>query len=202
MGIITTIKAQKKKNRVNIYIDGQFSLGLSLDLVSDFNLYKGKKISREELKKLQQVENLSKCLDRAYRLLALRPRSEREIKKKLRKSFNTKVIDQALSKLKKYNYIDDKKFAQEWVKSRSKNYGKKRLFFELNQKGVDKEIIESILDQIGQKEEYQKALNLIRSKSKYQNLKRDEAPQKIGPFLARRGFDYETIKKIINEIFV
>ncbi len=200
MSKITAIETQKRSGRVNIYLDGEFAVGIDEKLLVDFNLYKNRELSDNEAKELKEAENLSKCLAKAYRFLSFRARSEAEMEKKLLEKFNSDTVKKALKKLTDYNYVNDKEFTRAWIETRKIGRGKRMLSFELKNKGVAKETIEEELAGLENDEELKHALSLVRSKSKYQNLDRNQAYQKVGAFLSRRGYNYEIIKKVIDEI--
>lgn len=199
---ITAIIAQKRKpGRVNIYLDGSFFLGIDEKLLVDYDLYKGKNVTDEDLTKLADAEDQTKSLARAYRFLSFRPHSRFELEKKLLDKHDEKIVNQTLKKLEEYHYLDDLEFAKIWVSERGSSRGKRALTFELAKKGVSKEICEEVLSDINEEKEEETALRLIQKKPKYRNIKKNEAYSKIGGFLSRRGFSYDTIKKIIKRIY-
>lgn len=200
MNKITKIEPQKRKGRVNIYIEGEFSFGLSEMLVIDYGLYVGKTISKKDIKKYKEGDNIRKCADKAYSLLATRQRSEKEIRDKLLEKFNENNVEACIKKLKEYKYIDDTDFANRWVSERSVKKGKRALKIELKKKGIAEKIIEEALLNVNEDTELQSAILLVSSKKKYQNLSKDEAYKKIGSFLSRRGYSYSTIKEVIKKL--
>lgn len=197
---ITAIKKQEKRaGRVNIFIDDVFAVGISEKLLIDFDLFKGKELTSGELIKLKEAESVSKCLDKAYRFLSFRQRSEHEMWHKLAEKFDEAVVEQAIETLKKYDYINDRKFATFWIENRKMGRGKKALSFELKNKGIEKELIESSTNNINREEEIESALVLVSNKKKYRGLSGDEAYRKIGGFLSRRGYSYDVIKEVIKK---
>jgi len=200
MSKITAIEPQKRTGRVNIYIDNEFAVGIDEKLLIDFDLYKNKEINGRELDRLRNGVKDSQCLEYAYRLLTFRPRSIDEMEKKLLEKFEPNTVKTVVKKLIKYNYLNDKDFATMWVRERSVGRGRKALYFELMRKGISKEIAEDALNEITSETELETAIRLIKSKEKYKNLDHKSAYTKIGGFLARRGFSYEIIKKVINEV--
>lgn len=197
---ITAIEHQKKtKERVNIFIDGEYSFGLPEKLLVDLNLYRGKEVSEKELQKYKKEDSLAKCLDKAYRFLSYRMRSEKEVRDKLLEKYDAKTVQEAIKKLREYKYISDSEFARSWVQNRITGRSKRALKVELLKKGIKKEVIDEALSDINSDAEYENALALVRSLRKYQNLTREEAYKKVGGFLSRRGYSYEIIKKVINE---
>lgn len=198
---ITSIESQKKRpGRVNVYLDGEFAFGISDKLLVDFDLYKGKELSQSELENIKGGENVGKAMDKAYRFLSFRPRSEKEMRDKLSEKFEQETVDEAIGKLKSYNFINDEEFARMWVNSRQSGRSAKALAFELKRKGLEKSVIDGALSDVDKESELESALELVRSKSKYQGLEKQEAYQKIGGFLARRGYNYDIIKKVIEEV--
>lgn len=185
---------------MNVYIDGTFSFGISELLISDLDIFVGKEVSESDIKKYLEGDSIRKCIDKSYRLLSIRPRSEEELRSRLKEKFNDKDVETCISKLKDYKYINDAEFANMWVNERKNRKGKKALFFELKKKGIPKIIIKEVLSSITEDCEYESAIDLVRRKKKYQNLSKNDAYQKVGGFLSRNGYSYDTVKKVVDEI--
>jgi regulatory protein len=197
---ITEISPQQKApHRVNIFVDEVFKFGLDERLLLDFDLYVGKEISNSDIEKFKEGDSYQKCMEKAFRFLSFRMRSEKEMRDKLLEKYDAKIVEKAIEKLKDLKYVNDIDFARAWVESRKVGRGKRALSFELSRKGVTKEIIDEALLGLSGDEEFESALDLVKKKSKYKNLDRNEAYQKIGGFLSRRGYSYDIIKKIINK---
>lgn len=198
---ITKIEEQKKRSdRVSIFIDEKFAFGVSSNALVDFDLYKGKELSERDIHKIKEGDSVSKCLDKAYRFLSYRARSEKEMQDKLLEKFETETVQEAIKRLKKYNLINDKDFATAWIRSRLCGRSKRALEFELKNKGVAKNIIDEALGAVSIDDEYNAAIELVAKKPKYRNLDRNEAYKKIGGYLSRRGYSYDIIKRVINEM--
>ncbi len=198
---ITKIENQKNKDRKNIYIDDKFSFGVSEILIIDYDLFVGKEISEKDIIRYKEGDNKQKCLEKSYRLLSIRPRSEKELRDKLRERFKEGKINECINKLKDYGYIHDQEFARIWVNDRRKQRGKKALSFELYRKGIEKDTIKEILSNINPEDEFKTALDLVKSKGKFKELSKEKAYKKIGNFLSSRGFSYEIIKKVIQKTY-
>jgi regulatory protein len=198
---ITCIESQKKRRgRVNIYLDDEFAFGLDEKMIIDHNLYKGLELCPLDIKALKESDNLSKAMEKAYRLLSFRQRSKQEITDRLLEKFDERTTQKALEKLERYGYINDTEFARVWVSSRAAGRGKKALAFELKRKGVSKDIIEDSLANLSGDQEEDAAYKIVTAKSKYLGLDNKELYKKVAPFLASRGFSYETIKKVIDKL--
>jgi regulatory protein len=152
-------------------------------------------------------EKRKKYLENVYRYLAIRNRSEKEIRDYLvKKKAEPEVIENIIELLYKQKFLDDETFARGWItqRARFRPKGKSALKFELSQKGISKELIEKILAEENEDrpDELTQAKNLIgRRVEKLKDAPRQEIYTKVGGFLARRGFDWDTIKKAIDSYF-
>lgn len=200
MAKITRIQAQRKQGRVNIFLDDSFSLAVYDEALVDFNLYKGRELTDAEISTLKDQDDEAKCLAKAYHLLSFRPRSEAELKKRLTEKHSESLATKALKKLKKNGYVDDAAFIDFWIENRAGSRGPKLLTAELLKKGVEKNLILEKLDQGNEDITYQNALNLVEGKPRFKKIDKKYAYKKIGPYLARRGYSYEIIKKVIKNL--
>lgn len=154
-------------------------------------------------------ENYQKLRDYALKLLSIRPRSQAEIKKKLL-SFSIKwdisenLVEELILDLKRENLINDEEFALWWKdqRSRSNPKGKYAIKFELIQKGVEREIIDKVLSNRGDQEaEFEKAQKLAAKKlPRYRQLKKREIKTKLSNCLFRRGFDWDTVLRVVDSL--
>ena len=200
MGKITRIEQQKKKkNRVNIYIDGKFSLGLYKDTIVKFHLYENKEITPSEISSIKEFEAITDAKEKVRNFISYRERSKKEIKDYLtNKGIQEEVSKKVLADFEKANLIDDHRFATAWIKDRNKNNpkGTFALKMELKDKGIEEAEIESLLQSVDEKENARKALN--KAVRKYGNNK--AAKEKIFEYLKRRGFEIHTVLELLNEL--
>jgi len=195
---VTKIKAQKNKKRVNLYLDGKFFFGLDADNFLKARLKIGQKLNQKQIDDLIFKNEFQKLLDRAFRLISRRPRSEKEISNYFKKKkSSSKVAEKVIAKLKELKQIDDREFARWWVDQRTsfRPRGKYGLTMELRQKGIDKAVIKETVESVS---ELRLAEELAQKKLKtYKNLSKNEFYRKMSAFLARRGFSWEVIRTVI-----
>jgi len=132
----------------------------------------------------------------------LRPRSEKELRDKLKaKQFDPKIIDQAIKKVEELGYLNDAEFARAFIEMK-KSKGKIAIRFELRRKGVDGEIIKSSLEKYySTDEETGSALSLAQKKLRtYKRLPPFKIKQKLSQYLAGRGFNWDIIKDVLRQI--
>lgn len=199
---ITAIKPQeKRKNRFNVYLDGQFSLAISNELLVREGLKVGQELSFEKREELVAKDRLGRAQEQIYRFLSYRPRSEKEIydylgKKKLKDEEKEKII----KKLKKEKLIDDLEFARWFLEQRQtfRPKGSYALRQELRQKGIREKIIDQVLP--NREEELSLAKKaLVKAEKKYASFLGREKKEKLMAYLRRRGFSWEAVKKAVDE---
>jgi len=142
----------------------------------------------------------------ALRFLSYRPRSEKEARDNFkRKKAEPSVIEKIIAKLKEQKFINDEEFAKWWIEQRTsfKPRSLRLIKIELRQKGISQEVIQEVInDSRLMINDLEQAKKLVEKRiERVQNLSKQEIYQKLGGFLARRGFDYETIKQSIDEMF-
>ncbi len=150
--------------------------------------------------------DFEKYYNKALKLLSYRPRSEKEVSDSLKKKkASDSTIQLIIKKLKDQKFLDDLEFSKWWIEQRTvvRPTGLRLIKIELQRKGIDKEMIDNLL----QNSEYlilnelEEAKKLAEKRLRtYKNLPREKIYNRLGSFLGRRGFDYDTIKKSIDEV--
>ncbi|WFA09423.1 RecX family transcriptional regulator [Tissierella sp. Yu-01] len=200
---ITNIEPQKNSNRVNIYIDNKFAFGLSEELRYKFGLHIEDEIEQSFIDNILKSEEQANVTNYALKLLSYRQKTEVEMYKALKKKgYDDIFIEYTIKYLKENKYINDLEYARMFIndKQNLNKYGPNRIKFDLIKKGISKEIIESTLN-ISSDEEYDSAYDLAFKKQKsYHGQDRYAVYRKLGGFLQRKGYSYDTITKVLDEI--
>ena len=209
MSTITAIEPQQKRaGRYNIFVDGEFVIGVSEGVVADLSLRVGDLVTTEELRMVAAAEEVRKAIDSASGLLAVRARAEREIKTRLiTKGYEEGVIGQAIEKLRDLGLLNDADFATQWVGARAsatagRPMGKRRLAVELGQKGVARDQVADALSQVSEDDELSMARAAAQKKVRKIPAGSDALQaerQKLIGFLQRRGFAWNVVKQITDE---
>jgi len=204
--IITAVKPQKNKKRVNVYLDNKFGFGLDLENFVKLDLKVEQELTDEQVGKIVKEAEFQKVYDKLLRFSTLRPRSEKELKGWLKKyKVHLSLHNDLFNRLKHLDLLNDNKFAQWWVEQRMEfsPRGKRALIAELRQKGINRDlIIQLVNESISQGYEEKTARKLLQKKKyKWERLQKLEAKKKMSEFLARKGFGWEVIKNAIDDIF-
>ncbi|MBN1897992.1 MAG: regulatory protein RecX [Spirochaetes bacterium] len=204
--LISDIVQQKRnKKYFSIYVDGHFQFSLSQSDLDFLDLKKGDSISREKLDALIKEYALQKARDYAFTLLSKKSYSKKQFTEKLEnKKYPPKIIRTVIEELEKSNYINDQEFIYQYTRDKiqQKPMGRFRLKNELWQKKFDepliKECVEKVYEEIDERQLARQALK-SRFKKIPQKMTR-EILNKINNFLLARGFSYEIIYDIIDDL--
>ena len=194
---ITKLEVQKNdKNRVNLYVDDEFYSGIPAELVYLEHLKTGLEIDEKDLKKIIFENEKSKAMSRVTKYIGSSLKTQKQIRDYLRKKeYSDDTIKFVMSKLVEYNYIDDKKYAQAYVLTYGKKYGKLKLKSQLKVKGVSEEIIECVLE-----DNKVDSIESVASKYLKNKVMSYEVSQKLFRFLYSRGYEFDEINSYINKL--
>lgn len=207
--IITSIEPQKnRENRSSIFIDYEFSFGASNVDVLFYKLKVNDVITEDKLNMI--LENLvyTKARETAYKYLGFKARTKKEVFDKLiEKEYSENVAHDIVLELEKYKYIDDLTYSQNFLKEKMlyKGVGTRKIKYMLSEKGVSREIIESLFEEDDfYDEELEKVVELINTKTRridIENITQKEK-KKVYDFLQRRGYSYSIINDAFKEVFL
>jgi len=145
------------------------------------------------------------AFDRALDYLALRDRSETEIRRYLenKKKYPPSEVDNAILKLKEYGYINDERFARGFASGRfSSGHSSSFVRRELLKKGINREIVSDTIKETKPsfEEEVKNASSLVLRKYHLSQPIMPKDKNRIASFLARRGYEWEVIRKVLSGI--
>ncbi len=202
MAIITQISTQKKnKSRVNIYLDNEFACGMQSIVVLENRLKVGMDIDADKLKELSSFSDVEAAFNKAVKLVAKVLKTETELKRYLvEKGYSLDTIATVIDKLKSYNYINDSDYAKSYINQKRINSGKKKLYYELKQKGIDDKILDKALEAVGKQDEKEVISNLSQKyiKGKVLDVK---TKKNLASYLYSKGFEWDDYIDIIGELF-
>lgn len=203
---ITALEPQSNNpERINLYVDGRFLLGVSAAIVLQMGLRLQQELSPDQLKQLQSEEAEQRAVDRALNYLSYRPRSREEVRRYLRrKETPPEVIEAALARLDRLDFVNDRTFSGFWIESREQfsPRGARALKNELRMKGVERDIVDEL---VNDEQDEERALRAGRKKA----LALVNAPgidyatfrNRLGSFLQRRGFGYQVTARTVRALW-
>jgi len=137
----------------------------------------------------------------AYKLLARRPRTVKELQDKLlAREVPPEILARVIAELKTSNYLNDEAYARSWAQNRlrSKGYGPRRVEQELFHKGIPREILERVIPEIYREVDLvELAREALRKKGKGPD--RDiKARRRLSSYLWRKGFPEDVIREALE----
>ncbi len=191
MAKITAITAQtKNKKRCNLFIDGEFFVGVSLETVIKERLKVGQEVDQKDLADIINASDRVEAIEKAVNYCSKTLKTKKQVKTYLLgKGYTEDVVWHCIDKLIEYNLINDAEYAKRYLETNSRSQGKRLAEYKLMMKGLKKEEIDIIYQdlEIPSKENAKEvALKYMKNK---QVTKENLA--KTYRYLMSRGFSYE-----------
>jgi regulatory protein len=204
---ITKIESQQKHpGRKNIYADGKFVAGVSTETLLKLALRPGDEIGPEQLKAIQAAESAQSARNTALRFLSARPRTEREIRSRLReKEFSDQEISSVIDDLRQSGLLDDRQFARLFVRNAMTLHpaGAPVLRRKLLLLGVDRKTTDEIIaEELSGESQAATARDLARrfvARARSARTEDQKLRARLSGYLARRGFPWDTIRDATRE---
>ena len=203
MAVITRLVASGgRAKKVRVYLDGKYALSLEPDVALEAKLRIDRDLSQPQLEKLETQNQLKRALGAANRLLSFRPRSEHEVRQKLKqKGFDALTISSCLDYLREHGLVDDAAFARYWAENRAtfSPRSQRMVRLELRQKGVQTDVAEETSSEVDDETAAYAAGEKRASRldmSDYEEFRR-----RLGEYLRRRGFGYDVIDRSVKRLW-
>ena len=201
MNEITAITPQiKDKRRCNIFVDGRFCCGMSLETTVKNRLKVGQIVSPEALSKMQLESEKSVALDKALTHISATRKTEKQVRDFLReKGYLSDVIDYVLEKMQEYGFVDDSEYAEAYVEFAGGKKGSRLIKTELRKKGIAQEKIDDALDGLSEEMQVETAGAILQKYLRNKERSR-ETLQKAYRYLISKGFSYDTAKSAMDAL--
>ena len=224
-GTITKIMIQANNpNRASVFVDSEYAFSLNKNVVIDNGLRSGVTVSAEQVKVMTEADASATLQEAAMKLIALRPRSEFELRTRLKQRYPADVaaLDNAIARLKDLRYVNDLDFARFWLENRNafSPRGTRMLRDELRQKGLDRVTIDEALAAFdldhpdpeedeaeidapeGKGLQMTQALDLARKKARtYARDEKQAFLRKLSSALLRRGYGYDIAMPVARQVW-
>jgi len=203
---ITSLQPQTKDpERLNLFVDNQFLMGIDALTALQMGIKVGQELTQQQVEQLRQEEALQQAVARALNYLSFRPRSREEVKRYLeRKETPHELIDHVLARLEQLELINDQAFVEFWMESRARfnPKGAQAIKHELRQKGVTREVVDELVDD---EQDEERAHQAARKKAQLlvgqPGMDFKTFRSRLGSFLQRRGFSYEIATRTVRELW-
>ena len=196
MTIISLKEINKSRSKICLGNGTDFVLYKSE--IKRYHISEGGELSQQTYEEIIEEVLKPRCRSRALHLLEKQDRTESSVRQKLKEGgYPSFLIDDAIDYLYSYHYLDDERYAKNYVRFHQDNKSKRRIANDLMAKGVSKAVIETAIEVDYQSEEASQIEELL-NKKKYERENATEKDRaKMFRFLAYRGFSSEDIMKYI-----
>ena len=197
--IITSLMPVTKQ-KTEVEIDGQFAFVLYRGELSRFKLREQEEIPASVYREITEEILPRRAKLRAMHLLTRRDYTEQEIRQRLRKGkYPEEVIEEAVSYVKSYHYVDDESYARRYVEQYRDKKGVRKLRMELSGRGISREVTDRVLEE-ERPSEREIIRELVRKKWPAEGRATEKDFQRMYGFLGRRGFGSEDILAVLREL--
>ena len=187
------------QKKCNIYLNEQFAFALYKGELSRYKLKEGVRLSEETYHEIQTLL-LKRAKSRCLHLLNAKSYTQQQLTEKLQTNgYPDEVTTQAIDYAKSFGYINDKAYAQHYILNQNGKRSIREMKEKLLQKGITREVLEECLETLESEQDDTHAIKTILKKKKYAegNMNMEEK-RKIYAYLARKGFRYDDINKVLQ----
>ncbi len=201
--MIITEMTELDKKRYKVFIDGEYAFVLYKGEIRDYSLKSGAEISENIYNEIMSVVLPKRAKLRAMNLLQKKDYTEKQLRDKLSEGmYPAGIIDDAVSYVKSFRYIDDDRFARDYITYQMENRSRSRITQDLLGKGLSKEVIMGAIQELYAEDEGEVEINQIRAllaKKHYDPENSDyKEKQKMMAFLLRKGYSMSLIRKVMS----
>ncbi len=204
--MIVTDVVELDKKRCKIFLDGEFAFVLYKGELREYGVKSGTEISLHEYEEITRVLLPKRAKLRAMNLLQKKDYTEKQLRDKLSEGlYPVDIIDDAIAYVKSYKYLDDERFARDYITYHMEMRSRNRILQDLTGKGISKDVTISIMDELySESEEISgdietEQINKLLIKKHFDKDMDYKDKQKIMGFLVRRGYTMDSIRRAMEE---
>lgn len=192
---ITPVDKRKSK----VFLEEGFAFVLYRGEVERFGIAEGEELREEVYQRILDEVLSGRAKERALYLLKNSGKPENWMRKKLLDAgYPREAVDYAMDFLKEYRFVDDRAYAESYVRSYGGKKSRRHLVYEMKQKGIAQEYIEAAFDH-SEVDDVENARQLLSRKMKGKTEISYEEKGRLAAFLGRKGYSYEVINRVIRE---
>jgi regulatory protein len=206
------------KVRRKLHIEGVSPFWLYRSDIAAYGLEENADLSEQLYELLRKEKVLLYAKKKILEILERMDRTEQELKNKLlQRDFPSDIIEEAIAYAKQFHYVDDFRFAKNFIHIKSTTKSKRQICFMLYQKGIAKEQVDQAYEEFLQmhKEQANSLLEdgeenskvnpevatitkIIRRKGKPIEEYTREELQRLTASLYRKGFSSDSIRTVLS----
>jgi regulatory protein len=205
--MIVTDVAELDKKRCKIFIDGEFAFVLYKGELREYGIKADSELTMHNYEEITGALLPKRAKLRAMNLLQKKDYTEKQLRDKLHEGlYPSDIVEDAISYVKSYRYLDDERFARDYITYHLEMRSRNRIIQDLTGKGISKEVILPIMEELYQQASdnadsdiEQEQIGKLLEKKHYSDDMEYKEKQKIMGFLLRRGYSMDSIRKAMNQ---
>ena len=200
--MMITEVAAVTKSRYRVVLDGETAFILYKGELHRFHIQQGEELEEDARQSIFHEILPKRAKLRCMNLLKARDYTRKQLEDKLKQGgYPTDIIEEAIAYVESYGYINDENYARSFIEYNMQTKSRKRIENDLSQKGVSKELIRKVFDELKEDgleiDEAAMIKELLLKKNFHFQESTYEERQKMCAFLYRKGFHADTISKVL-----
>lgn len=197
--LITQI-LEASRSRCRIYLDGQFAFVLYKGELHQFHIVEGQELPAESYREISSVLLPKRAKLRCMNLLRSKDYTRKQLQDKLAQGeYPQACIDEAIAYVESFGYLDDLRYARDYIEYHMDSRSRGRMEMDLMRKGIDRNLIGQAFEELDERGVAQDETGMIRellNKKKYcAETATKQEQQRMYGFLYRRGFQADKIAR-------
>ena len=190
------------KKRMRILLEDGYCFPLYKGECRKYGLQEGEELAQEQFEEIRQEILIKRARKRTMHLLEKMDRTESQLRTKLKQGcYPDDVVDDAIDYVKGYHYVDDLRYAQNYVRCHRDNKSRRMIQMQLQEKGVSREWIwQALEEEYEQEGEREQILKWIQKKGYSPRQADIREKQRMYRFLMRRGFSSNDILNVLEHL--
>lgn len=188
--------------KVRVFIDNEFAFVLYKGELRLYRIQEGEEIGEGEYLEIMEMILPKRAKLRSMNLLKSRAYTEKQLRDKLiQGEYGENIIEEAIDYVRSYGYIDDRKYAEDFISCHMGDRSRKKIELDLYRRGIDRKIIKEIMERMMEEgegpDEFLAVQKFLDKKNFDPNTAGNKEKQKMLAFLYRKGFNMDIIRRVL-----
>ena len=186
------------KGRYRVCLQGEADLVLYGKELKQFGIAEGTDLSPEQYRRILEEVLIPRARKRAMHILERMDQTTAQLREKLQRSqYPEQVVEDAIAYVASFHYIDDERFARNFIRAYQQSRSRLRISRDLQGKGIDRDLIDRCLAAEYEVSETDQIRELLRRKGYDQGARDRKQQDKMYRFLMQRGYRSEDIRRAL-----
>lgn len=190
------------KGRYKVYIEDRPAFVLYRGELNHLGIREGEEITEENLREIQEEILPLRAKKRVMNLLQKREYTTAALREKLRDGeYPEACIEEAIAYVESYGYVDDLRYARDFIVYNLDRKSRTRIEQDLMRKGIQKDTVRAVFEELeeeGTRQDEAAMIRILLDKKKYDAKNADvQEKQRMYAFLYRKGFHADAINRAL-----